>query len=187
MHKVTNVFTEEELKAIHEAIENAEYKAIDTGGTPLGRLNVHGFQTPDSVVERIEALVDSFSEVKLSSYGGCSCVIYSNEYGEPTLPPHYDGDDNDLIIDYQLSSNTTWGIGVNLEVYELEDNSAIMFNPNTNIHWRPIKKFEDGEYVIMLFFRFFNEKNRSDYSHLPMHPNDEAFKEVRKLRDSLNS
>ena len=180
-----NIFTEEELEAIHTAIENAGEKTVDSGGTPLGRMNIAKFNIPESAIDKIKNLANFVAKKELGFNGGGSCVLSSNKYGQPNLPPHFDGDKNELIVDYQLSSNTNWGIGVNMEVYELEDNSAIAFNPNTNIHWRPHKEFKDGEYVTMLFFRFFDTENRIDYSYVPMNQTDDAFKDVRALRDSL--
>jgi hypothetical protein len=92
-----------------------------------------------------------------------------------------------LIINYQLESNTSWELGLDLQTYTLEDNSALVFNANTNVHWRTHKDFKEGEYVKMLFIRFYNSEVRSDYSYVPMNQTDKAFIEARALRDSLKS
>jgi hypothetical protein len=76
-------------------------------------------------------------------------------------------------------------LGLNLQTYEIEDNSALVFNPNKEIHWRVYKEFKDKEYVRMIFVRFYNPDNRSDYSHLPNHPENDMFKEVSAFRNSL--
>lgn len=112
-------------------------------------------------------------------------VEYSSLYGNPNLPPHFDGDTNDLIINIQLKSNTVWHMGLNLETHTLTDNSALVFNANKEIHWRVHKEFKDGEYVRMMFVRFYNPENMSDYSYLPHHPDNEVFKEVKEFRDGL--
>ena len=112
---------------------------------------------------------------------------YSNKHGNPNLPPHFDRDQCSVVIDYQLESNTYWDLGVGLNTYSIKDNSALIFNANTNIHWRPHKDFEDGEYVKMILFRFFNPIDRVDYSHLPQFDNHSIFKEVNSYRDSLYS
>ena len=77
-------------------------------------------------------------------------------------------------------------MGLNQKTYTLSDNSALVFNANKEIHWRVHKEFKEGEYVKMLFVRFCNPENMSDYSYLPHHPDDEMFKEAREFRDSLN-
>lgn len=187
MQKFTDVFTEEEVKAIHDEIKNAKTKSVDSGDRPLGRLNISGFNVPESALDKIKDLAFSAFGKKLEYCGKDSCVIYSGEYGSPSLPPHFDGDKTEVIIDYQLSSNTTWDVGVDLNVFDLEDNSAVVFNPNTNIHWRPIKDFEDGEYVTMLFFRLFDPESPKDYSDRALPIDDEVFKEVNDFRESLIS
>jgi len=114
-------------------------------------------------------------------------VEYSSRYGTPSLPPHYDGDNNDLIVNYQFDSNTRWDIGVNFETYEIKNNSALVFNPNKTAHWRPNKIFNDGDFVKMIFFRFAKKENPTDYSDLQkLWPNDEVFKNICEFRNSLS-
>lgn len=111
-------------------------------------------------------------------------VEYNSEFGEPSLPPHYDGDNTEVIVNYQLSSNTNWGVGVDEQVFYIEDNTAIAFNPNEHIHWRPIKKFEPGEYVRMVFFRFYDPRNHKDNTHLKLSQDDPVFDKIRAIRES---
>ncbi len=132
----------------------------------------------------MRSLGNSKSDILLKCNNYVS-VVYSSEYGEPNLPPHFDGDSTDLIINYQLDSNTSWDIALDTEVYPMEDNSALIFNPNESIHWRPHKTFKEGEYVRMVFFRFYNPAGRSDYSHLNFMQDDAIFKEPNKLREKL--
>jgi hypothetical protein len=112
-------------------------------------------------------------------------VEYNKKYGQPNLLPHLDRDTNDLIINLQLSANTKWDLGLNKELYCLEDNSAVVFNGNTEIHWRPHKEFKDGEYVKMIFVRFCTPYKLTDYSHLPSQPSDKFFKKVNAVRENL--
>jgi hypothetical protein len=112
-------------------------------------------------------------------------VEYNNKYGNPDLPPHFDADKNEFIFDYQLESNTSWDLGVNMDVHAMEDNSALVFNPNLNIHWRPVKDFEDGEYVRMVFFRFYNAENPTNYSHMKYTQEHDVFADVISFRTSL--
>jgi hypothetical protein len=87
----------------------------------------------------------------------------------------------------QLEANTSWDLGLNTTTYTLEDNSALVFNANTEIHWRVKKDFKPGEYVRMMFVRFYNEENPSDYSHLNLTQTHDIFKDARELRDSLKT
>lgn len=117
---------------------------------------------------------------------GTTYVEYNSKYGVPNLPPHFDGDETDLMVNYQLLSNTSWSIGLDKQVYSLEDNSALIFNPNQSIHWRPRKVFKDGEFIKMIFFRFVDVKNKKDNSHLRYTLEHEELKDVNDFRDSLD-
>ena len=199
---IDNVFSPEHLDILNNLIaqkmvsivddEQDKHYANDEGtglSKDLGRLQIGNILTgeiAESLRERVIEIASSLSKIKLSlDHGNYS--EYSNKYGSPNLPPHFDGDTNDLIINFQLSSNTSWDVGVGVDRYSLVDNSAVVFNGNTNIHWRPIKTFKDGEYVRMIFFRLYNSEVRSDYSNLPHHPDNDIFSEVRNIRNNLTN
>ena len=139
-----------------------------------------------SLTIRLTKLANYISGLDLT-LSSITYVEYSSRYGTPSLPPHYDGDNNDLIINYQFDSNTRWDLGVNFETYEIKNNSALVFNPNKTAHWRPNKIFNDGDFVKMIFFRFAKKENPTDYSDLQKFwPNDEVFKNICEFRNSLS-
>lgn len=185
IHKLDDLFTPEELDIVTRIIRNLP-KRYFYKYEELGRVHLDKIKLPTAIVEKLTNLVNSIAGKELKMLTPPLCVEYSNKHGQPRLRPHFDGDFTDFIIDFQLSANTSWPLGVNLNFFDLKDNSAILFNPNTNIHWRPIKKFEDGEYVQMIFFRFYDPVNTSDYSYLPQNPADESFKEVHELRYQIS-
>jgi hypothetical protein len=137
-----------------------------------------------NIRDSIDILINSLYKENLI-LNGFSAVEYNNKYSNPNLPPHYDGDDNDLIFSIQLSSNVSWGVGVDCELYRLKDNSAVIFHPNVNAHWRPKKEFKDGEYVRMMFVRFYKATGRTDYSHMRYGSKDPIFDKVNEFRDSF--
>lgn len=196
------VLSLEELDVINKIINGVEIpmgpdgKYVNfefNGGTGLcerlGRLQIGNiaYDLPSHILDKLTEIANSQSDVPMV-ISSAMYVEYSNKYGAPNLPPHFDRDTNNLIINMQLSSNTHWDIGINTETYRLEDNSALIFNGNTNIHWRVHKKFEDNEYVNMLFIRFHDPKNRPDYSHLPndQHKDYEAFKGAIETRAKIH-
>lgn len=187
-HQFDQLLTSEEYEQVLDIVRGYTSTAESSYTHNLGRLNIEGLSLPTEPLDRITALVNSLLEPEepLEMIMTPLCVIYSAEYGEPHLPTHFDGDSTDFIIDYQLTANTAWPLGADLSVYPLKNNQAVGFNPNKTIHWRPEKKFQPGEYVVMIFFRFFNPRNPSDYSHLPHHPEDPIFKEASEYRDSFN-
>jgi hypothetical protein len=193
------IFTPPQVDLLNQIVDNfnipkaedGEYvSSLDNNGTgaceELGRVQISDLSSriPEELKDRVCKLVDTLSETKLSLKHSMY-VEYNNKYGIPNLPPHFDKDDGDLIVNYQLISNTSWGVGIGLEVYRLEDNSAVIFNGNTDIHWRPHKEFKDKDYIRMIFFRFHNRENPSDYSKLPENQSDIAFSEAINLRERL--
>lgn len=210
--KIENVLTEEDIltfKSITEdltAPRNEDGSFIFEGegdlivSRYLGRIQLNimnmdelfpfknqGDRKTDHIVRRLSDIASSVAgqDVQLSS---TTYVEYSSKYGKPDLPPHFDGDYNDVIINYQFDSNTEWDVGVAFDLYKLQNNSALVFNPNENAHWRPHKIFKEGEFVKMIFFRFTNPNKMTDYSHLRKYwPMDDFFVDLRKFRDSLET
>jgi hypothetical protein len=185
--KVTNLFSEEVRKTLHNVFKYPHGKEVQE---IYGRMKYFApYLKPKLFIKTLELdvlntvntlLNENFLEAK-----AVLSVEYSLAYGKPDLPPHFDGDDTDLIVNYQFDSNTDWPLGVNGELIELESNSGVLFNPNSNLHWRPLKTFKEGEYVKMIFFRFRNPVTPSDYSHLRLTQEDPIFDEARKARGTL--
>lgn len=184
MQRFDNIFTAEELYTLNWLMNSREGEDLEVR-PQLGRINFYNVILPESLTDKITELVNSVSDVKLSTSNSPLCVEYNSKYGKPDLPPHLDGDSNDMIVDFQLTANTSWSLGVNKEVVPMEDNSAIIFNPNTNIHWRPHKEFQEGEFVRMMFFRFFDEDDRKDFTGVSKPMDHPIFDDIRAFRDSL--
>lgn len=194
--KVNNIFSKSELDFFTQRINSLEIPLYDDGSyiydeshdpsisKYLGRIQTGSLfiEIPISIREKLNKIANDNLDFE-NDLSGITYVEYNSIYGTPDLPPHYDGDNNDLIINCQLFSNTSWPVGIGLNTYELEDNSALVFNGNTNIHWRPHKKFKDGEFLKMIFVRFCRSKDLSDYSDRRYSQDHEIFKEVRAIRD----
>lgn len=182
-----NLFTNLELQQIQTALDSIPSINVYAYEN-LGRLHNEELILPQNIQDKLTSLVcqhlgTTTLKLKLNPIS----VEYSAKYGQPHLPPHFDRDDTDYILDYQFSSSTSWPLGVDRNLYELRDNSAVGFNPNGNIHWRPHKTFNEGEFTRMIFFRFFNEDNPSDYSHLPENIGEPEFVALNEYRDSLSN
>ena len=180
VYEVSDFLLPEEIEVIERGIKS---KKIDKEDVVLGRIL---YQVPDlnDIIHAVQKRVANLVGKELDSISGVFAE-YSSKYGQPNLPPHFDGDNNSLIIDYQYKSNTSWGLGVDTTVFEMEDNKAIIFNPNEYPHWRPHKTFEEGEEITMIFFRFPDRSGKTDYSHKRQWPGDEIFADIQKIRDNL--
>jgi len=177
--KISNIFSQEELDNLLLTTEQSE-KTIDDF---LGRQRSLFLDSSKYPLDKLES-------ISYQAYGSSlvlndiTYVEYNGKFGTPMLPPHFDGDFSELIINFQLSTNTVWQIGVDLELFTLEDNSAVLFHPNETAHWRPHKTFNDGEYVKMIFFRY-TANPPKDYSHMRLSIDDPQFKDINQLRDSF--
>ncbi len=182
-----DLFSQEELSTLNQLIQIIPDHKFQVHES-LGRLQTNDVLLPKNLSSKLTTSISTVlgKQVKMVTP---VWVEYSNKYGSPNLPPHFDRDSNEFIINYQLASspNTVWPVGVNCQTYPLTDNSAVGFNPNTNVHWRPHKTLAPGEYVQMIFFRFYDPVNLADYSYLPNHSDDPIFTEVSAFRDSLPS
>jgi hypothetical protein len=181
INKITGVFSNEEILKINSLLQHDNIIHED-----LGRLQYNPMQLPNEIINKVQNIADNFSKNKLN-LSSVVCVEYNNKYGKPNLPVHWDHDNTDLIINYQLESTTSWDIGVDLKVYNLEDNTALVFNPNAYTHWRPHKTFKDNEFIKMIFFRFIDIENPSDYSVLDYIIEHEVFNEIEEFRNSLGT
>lgn len=191
VYKLDNLFSKREVSALKKLVNNLHPDDVKVKDD-YGRRIFQEIHIPRSVIRKLTKLVNGLSSttIELEILNPANGAEYGLAYdGNPNLPPHFDGDFNEVIIDYQLDSSpdTVWPIGVDLTLYPLHNNEAVMFNPNASVHWRPIRAFKDSEYITMLFFRFYakDPAQLSDYSYLPGHPQDKAFEAVNQLRDSL--
>jgi hypothetical protein len=153
----------------------------------LGRVSyegVHRYIQENNIQDILLKNINNLIEKPLH-ISSISCVEYSSLYGKPNLPPHLDGDKTEMIAVIQLESNTVWNVGLNFQVYEMKDNSALIFNPNKEVHWRTHKEFNDGEYVKMLFVRLFDPLMIINYTDISR--NEMDYPDVCKFRDSYDA
>lgn len=179
---IKNVLSQEQIDVIQELIAGCPTRERQE---IYGRYMYHDVIWKERATFR-ETILEKVIELTGKPYRvvGSVTAEYTAEAGKPNLPPHFDGDQTDLIMTYQLSSNRQWGVGVDLKVYDLEDNDGVIFHPNECIHWRPHVEFKDGEFVRVMFIRFALPQ-MSDYSHMMFSQNSPIFDEVKAFRDSL--
>lgn len=114
--------------------------------------------------------------IKLGHY---SYLDYNPKYGGgkylPSLPPHIDGANTLVTFNYCLDTNIDWDIYVDNVRYELKKGDALVFSAINQVHWRPKRKWKDGEFCEILTFdysplddwRFTGESNPLDYRFYP--------------------
>jgi hypothetical protein len=132
---------------------------ILTNKKELGRLVIHRFKVPESIVKKVSNSlkingIHNYEYIDATSY-----LEYSHGNGNPKLPTHIDGDDNELHVDYQIDSSVDWPLIVDDVTYDLVDNSIVTFIGAIQYHSRPVKVFKDGDFVNMLLFRFMKRED----------------------------
>jgi hypothetical protein len=111
-------------------------------------------------------------------------IDYNIKYGygdnSPALPPHLDADENLITINYCPDTNIEWDLYVgnwndtgNFTKYSLSGGHTIVFSAVNQIHWRPKRKFKEGEFCEIISmdycpttsYRFTGETNPIDPEH----------------------
>jgi len=152
---IYEVFTKSEIEDIYAAVDafadKTQFQEF------LGRIRIdYEFDKiknlPESIKNKVSHIANQISDTHSLFY--FTYVEYNNTYGKPQLGPHKDETAFSLTINCQLESNTDWDLYVEGEAYKLKDNSALIMNVRDQDHWRPEKKFKEGEFIRMLFFHF---------------------------------
>jgi hypothetical protein len=173
---VSDFYTAEEVLSIKESIYNfldnneaidIAYQEIQENGRPVhqllnqpwaGRvLFVAANVIPRNIIDKTNEYVHRWYSPKLF-IEGIAFTRYSTKTGEPKLAPHYDTGAATLTVDYQLASNVSWPLVIEDKVFTLTDNSALIFKPSYEVHWRVPQLFNDDQYVDMIFFHYTTEE-----------------------------
>ena len=165
-----NLFSDEEIKKIKDTIFTQSSKKetinlempidIDDNTNKIyslmGRLDVEKIKFEKLIIDKIEKTLNELYPNKRFYIGNKDIIssTYSRLYGKPGLSEHKDGGfPLQIIVDYQLDSNTSWNIEVDGKEYEIENNDALVFDPVLSSHSRPKKVFSSDDYVTMVYFR----------------------------------
>jgi hypothetical protein len=173
---VEKPFSSQEIEQLKEAIQVSRSRPMGTDILPgdkeeftsstsrfdprimthMSRLIIE-FECP----EVVEQIMDSYckpiykNEIKLAHY---SYIDYNLKYGdnryEPALPPHIDSNENLVTFNYQLGGNIEWDIYIDNKKYELKTGDAIIFSAVNQVHWRPKRKWKEGDFLEIVTFDY---------------------------------
>lgn len=130
---------------------------------PMSRLLVE-FDLPEESKEKLDNIAKPLykERVELAHY---TFIDYDRKFSDnkfdPILPPHLDGDENLVTINYCLDGNIDWDLYIgdiddphSYSRYELKKGQAIVFSAINQIHWRPRKKFKEGDFLQIITFDY---------------------------------
>jgi uncharacterized protein YaiE (UPF0345 family) len=157
-----DIFTDTEIAEIYEYLKSIDdKKRFDFEGRT--RLDFDN-NFPSHLLNKIVSIANSKNS-KLE-YMSAYASEYNLKYGNPSLNPHFDTTQATYTIDYQLNSNIDWSIFIEGSKFNLKNNEAIEINVREEAHWRPQRKFSEGESTTMIFFHFLD---RSNMPAIPTH------------------
>lgn len=110
------------------------------------------FEMPKSIEEKLDLIAKPVydGDIAMCHY---NYIEYNLKYGDgndPILPPHLDGDENLVTLNTNVGGNIDWDIYVDGKRYTLEVGQTIVFAAINQVHWRPKRKFKEGEYLEIL-------------------------------------
>ena len=129
----------------------------------------------------IEYKLDQFAkpvyngDIAMCHYNYIEYNLRFGDGNDPILPPHLDGDENLVTLNTNVGGNIDWDIFIDGIRYELPIGKTIVFAAINQVHWRPKRKFKDGEYLEILSvdycptsnYRFTGQLNPIDAFHFP--------------------
>ena len=155
---IKNIFTQEEIDNIIFQMDNTpkDKRRVQNWG---GQVCFDNIQLSKSIQSKITDLMNSNLEEEfvLQQY---TVVRYDNKHGYlAKLFPHYDSRPYEMFVfDAQLKTNEDWGIIVEGQQFNLNDNEAIIFAGTQQMHWREKKDLPMTTEINMIFFWFTHKK-----------------------------
>ena len=153
-----NVFTDKQIKRIYSWVESCPKDKIKLPNT-YGQIAyyIDQFDSRDSGAEDIFLSIENALKLEYNLDIKASAIQFArytlDSGNQPWLPPHYDKvfQKPMITVDIQMSGNIDWPVYVNGNMYNLQDNQALVFSGTHQIHWRPKIKLEKDQYLDMIF------------------------------------
>lgn len=173
---VEKPFSEDQISRLREIFNNSMERSVEYRLLSSGRKEYLGEDRldPKKIVHMsrvmiefncpkdIEDTMDSYckplykEEIKLTHY---NYIDYNMKHGDgefaPALPPHIDADENLITFNYMLGGNIEdWDVWIANKPYQLKTGDAIIFSAVNQVHWRPKRKWSEGEFVEIVSFDY---------------------------------
>lgn len=157
---IENAKKERPLASIPAATAGEEYMSMDRFDprimTHMSRMVIE-FQCTQEAEDIMNSYVlPVYKEpIKLGHY---SYLDYNMKYGNgkyfPSLPPHIDAANTLVTFNYCLDTNIDWEIYVDNKAYDLKAGDALVFSAINQVHWRPKREWQEGDFCEILTFDY---------------------------------
>lgn len=180
-----NVLSEDQRRTMIDLVEAglAAGNAWEMDSTSMSRWDVN-IDLPEDVQNIFDEIAKdfwNFDEKHINHYIKTTAIIYktNNPMGAySALHPHADTSTCGIILDYQLASNIDWPLGVDDNLFYLEDNDLLYLHANIDWHWRPKKYFRPSDYQIQLLVQYETGTLYQEKPELLDIQNDESMREI---------
>lgn len=145
-----------------------EKKIIRIKRNNLGRLDINDLPLPPYIIDKVTKIARNNCQIDVDIERLISVTYaeYSLKYGQPKLEVHKDDNPEKgtkeeisggagVVLTYQLDSNVSWEVGNNKDLYLIPNNGMLVFYPRQDYHWRTIRKWNEGDFVKVVFFEMF--------------------------------
>ncbi len=148
---VDNIFDQHHIDKVYEIINNASEE--QTRIQPWASHKVWDVSLGEEIEYRINEVVKNSLGDHLVLKKDYSFARYSPKFGyRAKLFPHYDTRPSQRVtFDIQLKTSEPWALVVEEDVYDLQDNQALVFAGTQQIHWRENKQIADDAEIDMIF------------------------------------
>jgi hypothetical protein len=113
---------------------------------------------PESVKNKVTSIASEKTNKNMKIYG-VAFGRYSKDFGSPKLPQHVDEVPSQFTLDYQLDGNVDWPVNIEGVNYHSNNNSCLIFQGDSVLHWRPKRDFVDGEFLDLMWFQFIDDEH----------------------------
>jgi len=181
MYKIIeNVFSETEIDYFKLMVKQKEILKLVYIRPDTGRLAINLTSIKPEIIARIQGIIKNIygKDYEIKDVG---FNRYKLEYGLPNLIPHVDNNKAQVVFNYQLESNKKWGLVIEGDPIILNDNDAVVFEGEKDVHWRNPVHFKSNEYISMLNFNAVDKHHWSNFTKIdPIGP-----EELRKNQISI--
>lgn len=184
MYKIIeSVFSETEIdyfKLMVKQKENLKLFIIrsDTGRLAINLTSIKSIKP--EIIAKVQGIIKNIygKDYEIKDVG---FNRYKLEYGLPNLIPHLDNEKAQVVFDYQLESNKKWDLVIEGDFVSLDNNDAVVFEGDKDVHWRLPVDFKSDEYVSMLNFNAVDKHHWSNFTKIdPIGP-----EELKKNQESI--
>lgn len=160
---IEKVFSKTEIDYLKDIVKENETAKLYSIRSDTGRLAMPLTSLKPEIIAKVQEIIQNIygKDYKINAV---LFQRYKLEYGFPNLKPHTDNYISQVVFDYQIESNKKWDLVVEGDSISLNDNDAVVFEGEKDVHWRNPVYFKSNEYVSMINFNAVDKQHWSNFT-----------------------